>query len=227
MQEGETATMNRKIEHRNFRVILLLLATSLVGIVCPCTDAFGQSFDSYIRYDELDQQISLSRLRAGNHDANGTNDYLFSATIYAIAILKEERKKEFEERKKLTRELGDFAATSLTSLSVWNPEADPKKALRIQGDLIRELAAEAMRAFSLPENQIAIMVRIGMIEKNKQFMFFGEDLKVGQVDYYIIPETLPHKPEIKRRTLTITDQHGVFAEFTVTYDKLNQQQARN
>lgn len=206
--------------------------SSLIGLVViwffltSTAIAQSPSIDKFIRYDDLNQKITLQKLRAGNHDPSGINEYFFKVTIHAIAILKEERKKELKDRKKITRDLGEFASVTLKSLSVWNPEEDPKSPLEIEGDLIRELAADAMRQFALSEDQISILVHVVMLEKNKQFMFLGEDQTIGMVDYFIIPETLPHRPDISTKTLTISDQQGLFAELSITYDKLSKQQAR-
>ncbi len=120
------------------------------------------TLDELINYAELDHNIILDGFRAGNHDASGINDYYFHIQMYALAILKEERKKAFEERLQISRDMGSFGDLQLKTLSYWGGDAAPVQS-RIYGEDVRDLMSEAMRSFKISENHVAILVKVFFI----------------------------------------------------------------
>ena len=195
----------------------------LLGILAYSPLVYGEgeavSSEELINYEKLTHTIKITKLRSGNHDESGSNDYIFRGQIYALAILKEERKKKFEERLKINKALGKFGDIEIKSLSYWEDPKDGTGRLVVNGDTIRQTASEAMRKFELTENRIAIMIEVEMIEKNKQFWFFGEDNPIGKTSFFVIPETIPHKPVTKNIDLEISDDKGVMVSFLVKYGK--------
>lgn len=195
-----------------FLVLVLLAFTSSTTI--------AQKIDDLIDYESLDHEIQLLEMRAGNHDESGENEYFFQVNMHALAVLKEERKKAFKDRLQVVRDLETFGDTIMKSLSFMKVSSPPPT-LRITGESLRNLASEAMRTLKVSESQVAILIRIQLIEKNKQFIFLGEDSVIGSVSYYIIPESLPHKPIIKDEIIEITDSLGAHVRFQLRYDLLD------
>ncbi|NRA66583.1 MAG: hypothetical protein HRU19_18990 [Pseudobacteriovorax sp.] len=170
-----------------------------------------------IDYGTLSGSVTVTNVRAGNHDESGLNEYFFTLELFATAISKENRNTEMKDRKNRTRHLGEFGAVSVKPLTNWTSE-DNSGRIRIEGEIIRELVSESMRFFETTEDKIAISARITMFEKNKQFFFFGEDTKVGEVNYFVIPETIPHQPLIETQKLQIKDDLGTLVSISVEYD---------
>lgn len=200
-----------------------LSALMVIIVLLVNTLAYGEKkegFEDLIDYEELDHQLVLSKLRAGNHDVSGVNDYYFNLQLYALAILKEERKKDFSERLKIQRDMGPFGDIQVKTLSYWQGD-DSSVMSRIQGEDVRDLMSEAMRTFNTTENQVAVLVKVVLFEKNKQFIFFGEDRMIGQSSYYIIPESIPHKPKLENKSIEITDELGTLVLLDIQYDALN------
>ncbi|RZA17196.1 MAG: hypothetical protein EOP10_23170 [Proteobacteria bacterium] len=56
-----------------------------------------------IDYSTLDFTLTLTALRAGNHDESGTNSYFFQTKLYGLPIRKEDIKKPFADRPKSGR----------------------------------------------------------------------------------------------------------------------------
>lgn len=181
--------------------------------------AQGEAID----YEKLDLSITMSRLRSGNHDPSGDNQYYFHTKLYALPILKDEIKKSFEERVKIERSQGEFAALTIKALKHWQmgKKPDPKHSLSVSGDVVREMVAEAMRVYQVPEDQVALLIKTQMLERNKKFKFIGEDLLVGEVDHYLIPETLPRAPSLQDTELTIKDNLGTSVGLSLHF-KANQ-----
>lgn len=186
--------------------------------------ASGKAFavDTPIDYQTLDFSLSLTKLRAGNHDSTGTNQYFFQTKIYGLPVLKEEIKKPFADRKKQEVDLGKFAELKIDSLKYWIPE---KKAggtlMSVTGDRVRSLIAETMRVNTVPEDETSVVCVVTMYEMNKKFGWFGEDTKVGEATFNIIPESLPHGAKVENKVLTITDKQGTFVEIKLEYKALD------
>jgi hypothetical protein len=174
---------------------------------------------TFIDYDKLDLTVTIKALRSGNQDPSGLNSYYFKLTADALPILKEEVKKPFAERLKIEREIGEFGQIEIKSLKNWTPDKKPNPlfSLALSGDLIREIAAETMRKFKVAEDGVSIICRVELFERSKKFGFWGDDLRVGEATFPIIPETLPHGPQVENRELTITDNLGTQVRLAVTF----------
>ncbi len=193
------------------------LGTALVLLMAGMAGAAEKPID----YQTLDFTLSLSKLRAGNHDSSGTNNYYFQIKIYGLPILKEEVKKTFAERKKSESDLGNFAEIKIDSLKFWVAEKKPGNTQKlIKGDRVRSLVAETMRVNSIAEEETSLICVITMFEMNKRFGWLGEDTKVGETAFDIIPEDLPRKAKIENKVLTIADKQGTFVEIKLEYKEL-------
>lgn len=172
-------------------------------------------------YVTLSHTLSIDSLRAGSHDASGSNDYFFTVVAFGLLNSAEERNMAFEARKKLTVELGTFGDTVIDSLAVWKPDEKLKnyKEFKIDGNVVRELAARTMKEFAVQEAEISVMVEVAMHERNKRFIFFGEDVAVAKVAYYPIPATKFDAPIRANQSLAITDNLGTLVKVSVKYGK--------
>lgn len=177
----------------------------------------AEDAEGLIDYTKLDHTISLESLRAGNHDAKGNNEYLFSVSLHGMVISKEEREKGFEKRNKISLDQGTFAPKPLKPLSQWEP-SDPRPNVKISGDTVRQLTADVMRQYNVSEARVSILVEIKMLEKNKKYFVLNDDRLIGTTHYYVIPETMPHAPEAKNQKLTISDDLGTLVSIKVEYN---------
>ncbi|RYZ85640.1 MAG: hypothetical protein EOP04_15525 [Proteobacteria bacterium] len=193
------------------------LITSLILFAAPALVAADKPID----YQTLDLTLTLSALRSGNHDSSGTNNYYFQTKIYGVAVIKEDIKKPFADRKKSEADLGKFAEIKIDSLKYWTADKKPVGTqMTITGDRIRALVAETMNAQSVPEDQTAVVAVVTMYEMNKKFGWLGDDLTIGEASFDIIPESLPHGAKIENKTLNITDKQGTFVEIKLEYKSL-------
>jgi hypothetical protein len=172
-----------------------------------------------IDYSKLDLSINLRSLRAGNHDPSGTNDYYFRTTLFGLPILKDEIKKTLGDRLKIELTQGEFGSLSIETLKYWQPEKKPQPGLSLDlsGDIFRKLVAETMRSFKVTEEQVAVLCQTEMFERNKKFLVFGEDIKVGETSFYLIPETLPHEPIQRNSELQIQDPLGTLVKLSIVF----------
>jgi hypothetical protein len=180
---------------------------------------WSKTGDTFIDYDKLDLTITIKALRSGNQDPSGLNSYYFKLTADALPILKEEVKKPFAERLKVEREIGEFGQIEIKSLKNWIPEKKPNPlfSIALSGDLIREIAAETMRKYKVAEEGVSIICRVELFERSKKFGFWGDDLRVGEATFPIIPETLPHGPRVENRDLMISDNLGTQVRLSVVF----------
>jgi hypothetical protein len=172
-----------------------------------------------VDYLDLGHSLRLQKLRAGNHDESGFNNYYFVVTFYGIVSNEEERRKKIEERRKLEFDGGKFAEVGLKSLSHWKGEDKTAEgySFEIPGDLIRNFISQTMAKFDVAETETAIRTEIVMYEKNKKYVFFGEDTKIAHTEYYPIPAT---KFDAKLRTnqdLNLKDKKGTEVVIRVDY----------
>lgn len=171
-----------------------------------------------IDYQTLDFTLGLQALRAGNHDESGNNQYFFETKLYGLPVLKEDIKKPFEDRKKSEVNLGKFAELKIDSLKYWTPDKKPiGTQMTIPGDKLRSLVAEVMRSHSVPEEQTAIRAVVTLYEMSKKFGWLGDDTKVGETSFDIIPESLPRAAKTDNKTLTITDAQGTYVEIKLSF----------
>ena len=199
--------MNRRI------YVLILVLFSLNH-----TNTYAQSFTDYTLFDH---SILLDELRAGNHDESGTNQYYFKVTLVGLFNTFEEREKDLKSRQQFEEPMGEFADVSLTALSFLKLDKDTRQQekfrMSINGNTLREMISHGMKSFGAKEDQIEIMTKIELWEKNKKFKFFGEDQLIGKTAYYPIPLT---KLDVQGRTnlqLEIRDEKGTYVRFHVDY----------
>lgn len=203
---------------RAFFVSSLYILLSI--ILLPFEALSASRVTKLIDYETLTHTISLTKLRAGNHDPSGKNEYYFQVEMTGLIITKEERLKELKDRKKILNIVGDFAHIKINSLSFWSKRDKDKDSIVVTGDSIRKLASDMMRNFSIQEEQVAIKVEIKMFEKEKKFFFLGKDILIGSTSYYPIPETIPHQPNRENIELSIVDKKGTDAIFAISYKSL-------
>ncbi|MES2744450.1 MAG: hypothetical protein V4655_03440 [Bdellovibrionota bacterium] len=171
-----------------------------------------------IDYSTLDFTLTLTALRAGNHDESGTNSYFFQTKLYGLPIRKEDIKKPFADRPKSESDLGKFAELKIESLKYWTPEKKPTGVqLAVTGDKIRSLVAEVMRTHTVPEEQTAVKAVVTMYEMSKKFGWLGDDTKVGETSFDIITESLPRVAKVENKTLTIHDDQGTYVELKLDF----------
>ena len=175
-----------------------------------------------IDYSQLNLQVSLKSLRSGNHDEKGQNEYYVKSTLIGLPLIKEDAKKSFADRKKLERALGEFAQITIPNLKYWAGEKKigPPFVQALSGETIREVVGETMRTYKVDEELVSILYKLEMFERTKLLGLVGQDLKVGDAQFYIIPEMLPRTPKIDNQVLHMSDTQGLRVEWQVTFNSL-------
>ena len=198
-----------------------MFRSSLVGasLIATATVFGAAPAETLINYGQLGHAIRLSELRAGNHDDSGVNDYYFEVKVFGLIASQEEKKLEMKERKKIPVDGGQFGSIQITALSHWE-KTEPRPEINISGETVRDLVARTMKQFSVGEAEVAVLIEVEMLERNKRYMFFGEDRSIGKTSYYLIPETFPHRPATKDLKLSITDTLGTAVGLEVAF-KIN------
>ena len=194
--------------------ILLTLCHGVEGLAAP---ANVEPLD----YTLLTHSLNIELLRAGAHSAKGTNTYTFVLSLVGLLNSSEERNLDFDKRKKKVVDLGVFGDTSIESLAVWKP--DPKlkdfKEIKIDGQVIRELVAQMMTAFNVPESDVRAQVDISMVMKKKKWLVLNADEQVAKASYAPVPATKFEAGLRSNQDLVIEDTQGTFVKIAVRYDK--------
>lgn len=173
-----------------------------------------------IDYEELDHEIKILKIRAGNHDEAGINKYYYKVTASALINKNEEKKKELSDRKVIAKELGIFCDITLPALSYWMP--NPKKetitySFQVKGSNLRSLTADLMRTYQLKEDEVAIKIDLEMWLKATKYMFLKDDRKIALVSYFPIPYT-PSDQKLKtNQDLSISDETGTIVQIKTLY----------
>ncbi len=195
--------------------------TWLLGICLLATAAQAEE-TAPIDYSQLNLQVSLKSLRSGNHDEKGQNEYFVKASLIGLPLLKEDAKKALTDRKKIERALGEFAQITIPNLKYWAGEKKlgPPFVQALSGETIREVVGETMRTYKVDEDLVSVLYKLEMFERNKLMGLVGQDTKVGEVQFFIIPELLPRTPKIENQVLQMSDSLGLRVEWQVTYNSL-------
>lgn len=179
-----------------------------------------------IDYDTLTHTIQVNTIRAGIHDESGENNYYFKVDMFGLVLTKEERKMEFAKRKKKIVNFGNFGGVVIKSLGHWKSEND-SNTFTIQGDSLRVLTSDMMREFGIREDVVAIRIDVTMMEKEKKFGFFGDDVIIGGTTYWPIPEKVPHAPNRSDLKLSITDEKGTAVAIGIVYEANRKKRKNN
>jgi len=175
----------------------------------------------YPDYDGLGHRIYISSLRAGNHDESGENEYYFIATAQAQKDKETNVKEETKKQEPISLDSVTFGELTIKSLDTWKHSEPIEDNLftDIIGDSLRELTSNAMRSLKAHEQDIHLVVKIDMYEKNKKFFFFGEDQLVGSVSYEpakLLQKFKKSEPPV-RPTIKITDDKGTDVVFSIRF----------
>jgi hypothetical protein len=173
-----------------------------------------------IDYRYLTHKITLEKLRAGNHDESGDNEYFFTTELFALVHSEEEIALELGKRKKLTVGMGEFGDVKIKSLQLWDKSDTETESdsLEISGEAIRELTSKMMKEHKTTEDVVTIMVKIKMFEKEKKFGLMGEDALISQANYYPIPPAFFRQADTKQKEITIKDDKGTRVTISVVYE---------
>jgi hypothetical protein len=197
-------------------VVIALTAAPYV-LAASSAAAASSEAELPIDYLKLDHTVVIDHLRAGNHDASGTEDYYFKATLYGLLNTTGERGAPLDKRKKIEVDLGTFGDTKIEALRHWSPDKEQKQ-LQVKGDQIRALAARTMTELAAAESAVAVMVEVALFEREKKLGFFGDDLRVGAASYFPVPESQFDGPARADVALNITDDKGTSVQLSVHYD---------
>ena len=146
-------------------LVVFLLLFSFLGIAGEEEDVLTQP--KMIEYGNYDHSIQVEKIRSGNHDKDGTNEYLFSLEmkIYkAPPPILDPRKRKKKQKIKIFKiiELGDIEPIEIDVLTWWRPTDTEKSKFnyKFSGDFLRKQVAEFMNEHSLKEADVKAKIKI-------------------------------------------------------------------
>lgn len=173
--------------------------------------------DDLIDYKEFDHVIKIDDIRSGNHDPDGSNEYLFSFSlkIYkAPPLTLDPRKRNIKQEIKVFQdiELGKLETISLDVLTKWNANPSQKStySYNFSGDFLRQSIAEFMNVNNVKEEEIKARVQINLHEKGL-IPYFHKDklLSTALYELYDLKEDLK-KASPKKIKMLPKEGGGVF-----------------
>jgi hypothetical protein len=194
---------------------VILSAIFVILSVAKEPPALAQT-SPHLDYAMAEHTIEITSLRSGNHDPDNKNQYYFTVKAIALNTQKAERKRDLAQRKKLERPLGVFGEMEVLPLIPVDLK-DKGATFTISGETIRELVSEAMRDLNGKEFEISVNITVDMFEKNKFLFFFGDDTKLGSVNYFVIQDSRPHELGQNPGELKIADDKGLLVTFAVKF----------
>ena len=207
---------------RAHNLLAVLTGLTLDAFLSPVGTSADRGTKPYIEYSLLSHQISVTRLRAGNHDPEGNNEYYFRVIARGLVNRTDEKKKEMADRKHIVLDLGTFCRINLPSLSTWRPDEKKESIefkLGVEGTRLRALTAQMMTKYKVTEDEVAIQIQVQMWEKNRKYYFLESDQQVSTLEYFPVPYTPSNDKPRMDLDLTIKDELGTSVLVEIRYDQ--------
>lgn len=173
--------------------------------------------DLPVEYKKFSHSILVESFRGGSYEKDGISRYYFRVSIIATQV----NKTEGDSGKKIVTPVGSFGEMSLKSLDIWKRDEKSKAAnheLRIDGDLIRDAVARAMLDWLVPESDVQISVLVELWRHAKKFGLLGEDVKIAEATYRLIPSGIDVPTESS--SLVLSDDKGSSVRIRTKFDDL-------
>jgi hypothetical protein len=173
--------------------------------------------DFPVEYRKFSHTILVESFRGGSYEKDGISRYYFRVSIIAT----QGDKTEGDSSKKILTPLGSFGEISLKSLDIWKRDDKSKVVsheLRIDGDLIRDAVARAMLDWLVPESDVQISVLVELWRHAKKFGLLGEDVKIADATYQLIPSSIDISTD--SASLALSDDKGSSVRIRTKFDYL-------
>lgn len=169
-----------------------------------------------IDYKGLSHNLQIELFRGGSYEKEGVSRYYFKVTLLAT----QSSKTEGSDGKKMTTPVGSFGEMSLKSLDMWKRDDKAKGGnyeQRIDGDLVRDSVARAMLEWVVPENEVQIGVQVELWRHAKRFGLLGEDAKVADATYQLIPQASDPAGQVP--AIVMSDAKGTMVRLLIKFDR--------
>ncbi|MBM4250761.1 MAG: hypothetical protein FJ146_02195 [Deltaproteobacteria bacterium] len=212
----------RFLASSKYKVFVLTLCWILIGLLPDSEASAGTagttSPSEPTDYTLLSHDLDVTVIRAGAHNGEKPNNYVFKVTAYGLSNVPEEKAKDLKERKKVTAELGTFGETKLDPLAYWRQDSKVKdlKQLRVDGKAVRDLVAKTMSELQISENQVAIQTDISLIAKRKKYYVLNDDQVIATVSFTPLVKTGAGVTS-SDQSFTMTDDKGAVAKLNVHF----------
>jgi hypothetical protein len=173
--------------------------------------------DLPVEYRKFSHTILVDSFRGGSYEKDGVSRYYFRVSIFATQV----NKAEGDSSKKIVAPVGSFGEMSLKSLDIWKRDDKAKSGnheLRIDGDLIRDTVARAMLDWLVPESDVQISVLVELWRHAKKFGLLGEDVKIAEATYQLIPSMAD--ASTGSGSLVLSDDKGSSVRIRTKFDYL-------
>lgn len=174
--------------------------------------------DLPVEYKKFSHTIFVESFRGGSYEKAGISRYYFRVSIFATQV----NKTEDASSKKIVTPVGSFGEMSLKSLDIWKRDDKAKGGnheLRIDGDVIRDAVARAMLDWLVPESDVQISVLVELWRHAKKFGLLGEDVKIAEATYQLIPAAIDASTE--SASLALSDDKGSSVRLRTKFDSLD------
>ena len=213
--------MLSKLQRYAITIYLLLPIKALAADVKTLKE------EKLLNYNTLDHKIVLKYLRAGNHDANGINNYYFKIIFIGLIDDEKEHLLSFDKKKKVVEEYSRFGDMQLPAFKNYEVDAKGKNVVQntVEGDALRELVRKVMndlrpdQEHHIPENKVAVLVKIILYEQEKKYWVINDDREISELSYFAIPFASSDKVLYEDQHLLMSDKKGLRAIINVVYDK--------
>lgn len=185
-----------------------------------------QKLKKMIDYKTLSHRIVLKLLRSGNHDPSGINNYYFKILIIGLIDTEKEHLLDYKKRKKVEFDYLSFGDIELSTFSKYEAQETDKNIIQaeVNGDAIRELVRNVMNATEskktfIPEDQVSVLVKVRLMEKNKKYWILDDDKLISELEYFAIPFNSSEEGLYENQKLFKEDAKGLQVMLEVKYSQ--------
>ena len=95
----------------------------------------------------------------------------------------------------------------------------------VEGDSIRSIVARAMQKFKLTEPRVRLEFEVSLLEQNKSFGWFGQDMEIAKSSYSPFGALGVSMIEPTKAEILLQDDKGLYVQIFADYQKNTEENA--